>query len=192
MAKRRRDLLPGVTVITPTLPERREMLEECKASVRAQTVQPYAHLIAADPTQRGVSFTLNRLWPETKTKWVSILADDDTFDPTFLERLLVEEAMHPGFDVYYTWCRTEGLGGYDPNRPYDGDFTDVPVNGLFSRDLIRALKGWRSLEIIDGGPDIDFLRRAQQIGATFRCVEEPLWTWRFHGRNLCRHEGGRV
>ena len=178
MAKRR----SNVTVITPSLPWRAEMLEECKASVQAQTIPAYEHIVEVDGHREGVVAMLNRTLPKIQTAWFSILADDDLYDPDFLETLIRERKTNPGFSVYYTWCHPVGRG--NPNKPYDGNFADTPVNGIFNLDAVNAVGGWRRTQSDDLHSDIDFLHRLQDSGATFRCVEERKWSWRFHGDNL--------
>lgn len=182
-----------VTILTPHLPWRAEMLEECKASANAQTILPVAHLVEPDPDCTGFAATLNRLWPRASTKWVTVLADDDLLDPDFLETLLNAEEENPDCDIYYVWCRTEGRGNHNPNRPWDGGI-NFPANGLFSLKMVRELDGWRSNP---RGPDTelhsdtDFLARAQAFGAKFCCVEQVKWTQRFHGHNLSMMESVR-
>lgn len=173
----------GVTVLTPTIRGRETLLEECKASVSAQSVAVAAHRIYLDANREGFAAALNNLWPQAETRWVGLIADDDLWDVDYLEHLLDYADAHPGGDVYYCWCRVEGRGYYNPNKPYDGNFADVPVSGIFSRDLIAGLGGWRDVALGNGGPDIDFLRRAQALNASFHCTEQVKWTWRFHGDN---------
>jgi len=172
-----------VTILTPTLSWREEMLRELRDSVAAQTIQPKEHLVELDDRGLGVARMLNRLLAKADTTWVSPVADDDLLHPRFFERLFAAKLEHPHCDVYYTWCHVTGRGTYDPCKPYDGVFWDVPVNGLFRRELLDALGGWGDGE--DLHSDILLLHKIQEEGGKFFCIEERLWTWRFHGRNLC-------
>ena len=50
-----------IAVLTPSLPERGELLAEAAASVRAQTLKPAVHAIAVDYENAGIGALLNRL-----------------------------------------------------------------------------------------------------------------------------------
>jgi hypothetical protein len=70
-----------VTVITPTIPGREILLEECKESVRKQTMRPKDHLIGVDVDGRGPAAMRNSLVEKVKTEWVAFLDDDDLLMP---------------------------------------------------------------------------------------------------------------
>lgn len=176
-----------VTFLTPHVPGRDDMVAVCRESVMAQTV-PVLHFVEDDPTYTGIAATVNRLVDRVETPWISVLSDDDVVYPEFTEKLLDRMSARPGCDVYYAWCNCVGRGNYDPNRPYDGNFACVPVNGLFRTDLIRQIGGWRSVPLENGGCDIDLLNRILAAGGVFDCLEERLWEWRFHGSNMCMNQ----
>lgn len=78
-----------VTVITPTLPERADMLARCMAAVDAQTVAPAAHLIGVDHAHTGHGARIrNRLIAAADSTWIACCDDDDWFLPNHLELLL--------------------------------------------------------------------------------------------------------
>jgi hypothetical protein len=95
-----------VTVITCTIPERETMLEECKASVAAQTHPPADHLIFRDTWHKGIQVGLNRLWPKVETEWLQWLADDDLLLPHHLEAL---EPYMPDADIIF-WRKAGAHG----------------------------------------------------------------------------------
>src|SRR5438445_805557 len=102
-----------VCVITATLPERASLLEECCASVLAQTVE-CEHLVGVDEAREGPSVIRNRLAASTDADWLLPLDDDDLLDPTCVERLL---AVSDAADVVYPWCRMVGrTDGWVPNK----------------------------------------------------------------------------
>lgn len=77
----------NVTVITPTIPTRAELLGRAVNSVFAQTLKPYEHLIMVDVHREGAPIMLDRLLMRASTEWVAVLADDDEFLPHHLETL---------------------------------------------------------------------------------------------------------
>lgn len=173
MAKR------GVTVITPALPERAAMLAEAVQSVAAQTVQPAAHLICLDYSRKGPSGPINRMVKATQTEWVSILADDDLYDPHHLETLLAHSA---DADMVLSWCRIEG----QDIPQYRGDFhpydllqrRDTGMRGtfMFRKTLWERLGGWPDPPI----EDWKFMVAAVQAKARLIPVYEETWTYRLH------------
>src|SRR5690242_1685335 len=95
---------PSVTVITPTLPGREQLLDRCRTSVEAQTIR-CEHLVEADSERVGPAVLRNRLAGRATTEWLLLLADDDELDPASAETLLDRA---DGADVVYPWCRTTG------------------------------------------------------------------------------------
>jgi glycosyltransferase involved in cell wall biosynthesis len=168
-----------VTVITPTVPGREGLLEECEASVAAQTV-PADHLVAVDDAREGPAAVRNRLAALAEADWLLPLDDDDLLDPDALEVLLAQTG---GADIIYPWCRVEG-SDWVPNRWFDtADLVEahegerlnyIPVTALIRRSLWAELGGMRSVEF----EDYDLWTRAVEAGARFRCVPEVLWTYR--------------
>lgn len=171
----------GVTVVTPSLPDRTDMLVEAVASLEAQTVAPYDHLVQVDDEFRGPGPTMNDLVARVETEWVSILPDDDLFDPDYLETML----SHTGRGaVVMSWCRMEGSdhqpyrGEWDPRRllaKQDSGFCGV---FLFKKSLWQRLGGFAAIL-----EDWDFLCRAIDAGTRFAPVYQENWTYRTHDRN---------
>lgn len=177
-----------VAVLTASLPERRLLLEECEASVRAQTVR-VEHLVGVDEAREGPQTIRNRLAGSTDAEWLLPLDDDDTLDPDCVERLLsAASAATAGrtretasVDIVYPWCRMEGrTDGWVPNKLYwavnlhKQNF--IPVTALIRHDLFDMLGGYRKVPL----EDWDLWRRAELHGARFRCVPEVLWSYRHH------------
>ena len=167
-----------IAVLTPTIPERAEMLEECKASVRAQTLQPVEHLIELDEKRTlACGPQLNRMAKRTDCEWLATLADDDLLLPHHLETLAAhaDEA-----DVVYSYCEVTGRD-WSPNMPYDpdADMPQIPATALIRRSLWEEVKWGKDLRAEDN----DFWLRCQRKGARFVCVPEVTWVYRFHGHN---------
>lgn len=175
-----------ITVITPSLPQRSAMLAEACASVAAQTLQPKRHLVAVDYGYQGPGRMLNQLTEAADTEWVSILADDDLYDPDHLETLAAETGNG---SIILSWCRFDGLdreqyrGEFDPRRLLAR--LDSGMRGIF---MFRK-NVWNMLGGFHEGPmeDWDFLVRAVQAGIRFAPVHRETWTYRWHdvgGGNL--------
>jgi hypothetical protein len=190
------------------MPERADMLAEAVASVRAQTLAPAIHLVGIDHARRGIGRTLNALARGTDADWLARLDDDDLFDPNHLE--VLASATDRG-DIIYTWCRVEaravgrdmpsppsvlGPAGWVPNQPFDADMLRernyIPATTLIRRSLWETLGGWRlpGFGVADLPPDPhstedwEFWLRALDAGATFECIPQVTWTYRYHGGNV--------
>lgn len=162
------------------------MLAEACASVAAQTLKPKAHLIAVDYAHDGPGVLINRMTTIAMTEWVSILPDDDLYDPDHLETL----AAHSGdADIVMSWSRIEGK----EEEQYRGEFVpehflekrDTGMRGcfMFRKSLWEKVRGWNVNIPLE---DWDFLCRAVRAGARFAPVYRETWTYRFHDTN-CSH-----
>lgn len=176
---------PRIIVATCSLPERAAFRAECIESIRVQTLEPIAHLVAVDYERVGPAVMLNRMLPTmiaSGAEWVAQLADDDLADPHHLKTLA--NASHDA-DIVYSYCRVEGRS-FNPNRAFDADALRasnyIPATTLIRASLCAEL-GWRE-DSAHGFEDWDFWLRALDAGARFACVPEVTWTYRFHGSNL--------
>jgi glycosyltransferase involved in cell wall biosynthesis len=179
-----RVLADTVTVITASLPSRRDFLAEAVESVRAQTVSPAAHLIGIDYQRHGGPATLTQLARAVRTPWLAILDDDDLLDPIHLQTLL-DHAVDA--EIVYSWCRVVGRGDWNPNREFsaealrEGNF--IPITTMIKSTLVETIGGWRD-DTDNGWWDWDFWKRALEADARFICVPVVTWTYRFHGGNV--------
>jgi GT2 family glycosyltransferase len=193
--------MPRIAVLTPSLPERGDMLAEAVASVRAQTLPPVAHLVGVDYDDAGIAGVLNLLGRAADAEWLARLDDDDLLDVNHLEVLA---AAADGADVVYSWCRVAGRSGaggpapvpgvirnaeWTPNELFDPAVLRVrnfiPATTLVRRDLWERLGGWPGADRRrpDHGEDYAFWLRALDARAIFRCVPQVTWTYRYHGAN---------
>jgi glycosyltransferase involved in cell wall biosynthesis len=174
----------SVAVLTPSLPERRSLLEQCRASVAAQTFA-VTHLVGVDEAREGPSVIRNRLAAASNTDWLLPLDDDDLIDPDCVETLL---AHADGADVVYPWCRVEG-STWSPNRLFRAKtlakHNYIPVTALVSRDLWETVGGWR---VAPHSEDWLFWRDCVAAGARFVCVPEILWTYRIQAAGTSRND----
>ena len=169
--------MSGVTVITATLPDRRDLLREAVESVRKQTLQPEDHLIGVDYKQTGGHRVRNLLASAVNTKWLHVLDDDDVLFPEHLEKLMAASAEA---DVVYSWCQSEGDDFQLYNRPFDPELlrttSIVAHNALVRTDLVLDIGGWEQ----EKGYDWRFWIRALDAGARFVCVPEKTWLYRLN------------
>lgn len=161
-----------VSVLTPSIPERGGMLEEAKASVRAQIV-PHEHLVDVDRGRDGCAATVNRLARQARYEWLFVLADDDLMLPSCLYWHM--QAATLGADVVYApplvWGAAEA--GYRRRPP------EIPSHALIRRSLWEQLGGYN--ENLRREEDRDLWTRALAAGARFvRFDEQPTWVYRIH------------
>ena len=169
-----------VSVLTPSIPERERMLEECMASVKAQTYTFAEHLVGIDEEHRGCSWTMNQLAKKSKAEWLLPLADDDLLLPGALARLI--EASEQG-DVIYSPPLVSG----NEEKHFFGNPPAIPSFALVRRTLWQVLGGYdvgRRRE-----EDRDLWTRALEKGARFVRIPEAVWVYRFHGGNKSYNRG---
>lgn len=168
-----------IAILTPTLPERSPLLDECVASVRAQTVT-VDHLVGVDRDREGPSVIRNRLAESSDADWFLPLDDDDLLDPDCVERA---QCFSADADVVIPWCRVEDhdprLEPWSPNRLFRPEsmllYNHVPVSALVRAELWRDVGG---MPVMGHGEDWAFWKRCLAEGARFRVVPEVLWSYR--------------
>lgn len=169
---------PEITVITATIPPRADMLAEAVESVKAQTLQPVAHVIYTDVARRGIRWSMNQLWPQVETPWMQWLADDDILYPDHLEKVA---ALAPDADIVHSYCDVTGRGGWEPNYTAEESGYWMTATALMRTSLVRELGGW---SMTDWPEDHAFWLRAAAAGARFAVNKTRTWQYRFHGANM--------
>lgn len=166
-----------VTVITATIPERAGMLEECVASVCAQTYRDYEHLILLDSKREGCSAMVNRMVADAQGEWLLPIADDDLLLPGCLQTLLdhSEDA-----DVVYSPPLVWGL--HDPWWFFQAP-PAIPSTALVRTSVWRELGGYDETAVRE--EDRKLWAKAVERGARFvRASDDPTWIYRLnHGGN---------
>lgn len=166
---------PLVSVLTPSIPERHEMLVECEASVLAQTSVSWEHLIEVDLAGDGCAVTMNRLAACAEGEWVLPLADDDLILPGCLSALL---RASEGADVVYS---PPLVTGNEDRWWFFQAPPVIPSFALIRADLWRDLGGYD--ESLSREEDRDLWVKALAAGARFVRVDEPCWVYRQHAGN---------
>lgn len=172
---------PLVSILTPSIAERAEMLAECERSVQAQTFERWEHLVYVDVARDGCATVMNRLADAAAGEWLLPFADDDLMLPGYLRTLL---AAADAADIVYSppliWGRDPGLYCREP--------PSIPSAALIRRELWRRLGGydheWNREE------DRRLWVRALEADARFvRTNGQPTWIYRFHTGNKSLNQG---
>jgi hypothetical protein len=180
---------PLFTCVTVSIPERHELLTRAMESVRNQSYGPVPHLIRIDEpgatlSTQHVAMQRNALLPAIQTPWMAVLDDDDTFEPTYLERCAqaIEESarvLQGGrleAAVIYTYCHghPHAEGPFDGERLQRENFIDGEA--VISMQWLRAAGEYPVNSVVE---DWQLYRKIHQMGGAFVCIPERL---RYHGR----------
>jgi hypothetical protein len=191
------EIAVGITVITPSIPERRHLLAEAIESVQAQTFPVAAHLIRMQQPPRAALSTahtatqLNALLAAVDTEWVAPLGDDDIYLPDHVEK--IRPYLGQDAEVVYSWPKDEhdflriDVSGWAPSevarRLEEGNIIRSTIT--MRTEFVRRIGGWAG-EYRDGVfsetgvpyDDWDLLIRLARAGARFRCVPFETWVYR--------------
>jgi hypothetical protein len=168
------------SIVTVSIPERHELLARACASVRAQTFGRVPHLIRIEEpdtfSTQHVAHQRNAILPAVHTGWMAVLDDDDTFHPTYLERVATAIAEHPNADVVYTYCEghPHAEGPFDLERLMRENYIDGEA--VIRTDTLRRFGAYPVNAIVE---DWQVWKAFAAAGCEFVCVPERL---RHHGR----------
>lgn len=178
---------PRVTVVTPTIPARRELLLEAQASIHAQT-EPCLDLCGIDTEGLGPATVRNRLLQLVPTPYVAFLDDDDLLDPEHVAILLsILETTNAS--VAYSYCRVTGPAAVEIPRPVDErqvwrrmhqGRNCIPVTVLARTSAIRA---GGCFDPADRYEDYALWMRLKRLGHRFALYPHETWTYRMLGEN---------
>ncbi len=166
---------PLVSILTPTIPEREGFLEECRASVNAQTADQWEHVIEYDNDHAGCSVTMNRAAARATGEWLLPLADDDLLLPGCLSALL---AHADEGDIVYS---PPLVTGNEDRFWFFQAPPAIPSFALIRRELWHELGGYD--ETLKHEEDRNLWIKAMDAGAQFVRVTEPTWIYRQHAAN---------
>ena len=187
---------PPVTVVIPTIPPRKAMLERALASVAAQTV-PVSVLVQPDRDREGSAVTRNRALELVQSEFAVFLDDDDQLTPHAVQ-VLSEAQEATGADVV--------SGGAWLTTPPHREPVEVPAPGWIPREtvtarsvlhvtslvrtaLLREAGGFRFRRDPSGMmlDDYGAYCALAEYGATFWRVPETVLLWHMHDA----HTSGR-
>jgi glycosyltransferase involved in cell wall biosynthesis len=173
----------SVTVVTPSLPSRGDMLAEAMATVTCQTMAPIAHAISVDHGRRGPAAVRNDLLAGVTTEWVAFLDDDDLLDESHLE-ILVTAGYRADAAVVVPYCRFGGpsIPPRYCNQVYDR--AALADHGIFPITVLAKTEAIRRAGCFGGERYEDWAlwNRMADQGAFFLVVPEETWTYRLgHG-----------
>lgn len=177
-----------VTIITPTLPSRTHLLADAIKSVKSQTVPAYAHVIGVDLHSEGPGSIRNRLVKAAESEWVAFLDDDDVLHPDYIEKLI---QYADEFDVVYGWCSMSGRPAWIANETFNADTLRernfIPVTCMVRRSKFLEVGGFPDQRFCE---DHALWVEILESGGRFKCHEEILWEYRYHGSNRTWHGDG--
>jgi len=183
-------MIPGISVVIPTVAPRANMLREALRSVAEQTLAPDTIIVQKDVEHEGAAVTRQKGTDRVDTEWCGFVDDDDIVYPQHLERLY-ETMQATGADVVYPWfdCTGDPFPQFE-GLPWDSDNPHLfPVTFLARTEAIREAGGWRSAsEELYGhnlvsGEDWRLVLSLVEIGAKIVHLPERTWRWVHHGQN---------
>lgn len=196
-----------VTLLTPILPGREQMLAKTIRSVERQTL-PCLHLAKVDADREGPAPVRNKLLREVDTEFVGFVDDDDVLYPKHVEVCLTA-LKDSGACVVYPWFRFVHPRGLWPNgeflqiqrpdgtrvhafgQPFDPAALEhnnyIPITVVARTACLRQVGGLP----LPGSPewphesneDWGLWRRLVAAGHRMVHVPEVTWEYRVHGGN---------
>jgi hypothetical protein len=179
-------LQPGITVVIPTIPPRKALLERAVRSVEAQIRRPDGIVILGDATHEGACATRNRALAKVETEWAAFLDDDDEFLPIHL-RTCETWARRTGADLVYPWFvqpekNWDGLGAF--GKPFETLAHElphrnwIPVTVLVKTELLRDVGGFQPpAPGVQDCEDWGAWKALHAAGATFSHLPRRTWVW---------------
>jgi glycosyltransferase involved in cell wall biosynthesis len=204
-------MIPGVTVVIPSIPPREALRERAAGSAWAALQRLDASgllpersgtgvLIVQDSARKGAARTRHLGLTQVQTEYVAFLDDDDVMLPDHLEKLYGAAVEH---QADYLWSRfviVHSDGSLQPGPAFlgekafrqwdDNDPCQTTITTLVRTELALDVGGFEQFddtgELIDGqrrGEDFEFTMRCREGGAEFRHVPAVTWHWFHHGAN---------
>lgn len=161
-----------ITVVTPTIPGRERLLEECHLSVEALGLP---HLIEIDVDGEGPARVRNRLLEQVRTEWTLFLDDDDLLFDNYLDAVVPHLAAA---DVVYTAWQLSGAIDPVPLPRFDPallrQHNTIPVTACVRTEALRAVGGFPDAELEDHALWLTLL----DAGYRFRYIPVIAWHYR--------------
>lgn len=171
-----------VTVIIPTIEERREKLEQCLYSISESTYLPAQILTSTDVMGAGPAVLRNHMSVMAQNDWIAFIDDDDLVLPNHFETLWKareDEDLKLSYDVIYSRPQTVGRKPIDV-RPFDGqalmEKNYIPVTTLVNKEAFRRVGGFPEDQAYE---DWGLWKKMLKKRARFRFVDEVTWVYRY-------------
>lgn len=190
-----------VTVIIPVGEGHQELLKEALDSIEAQSERNWECIVINDTTaaldltaypwarvlstggKKGAGYARNRGIEAAKTKLITFLDADDTFDIHFLELTLRDYALS-GKYIYTDWRSLNKVGRYEVHETPPFDPNDVfrrtsmhSINVLIPREWALTVGGFD--ETMYSAEDVDFFMKLAAAGYCGKRLQQPLVTYRY-------------
>jgi glycosyltransferase involved in cell wall biosynthesis len=179
-------MIPGISVVVPTVAPRAAMLRECLRSIADQTLAPDTIIVQKDVNREGAAVTRQKGTNRVDTDTVAFLDDDDVLYPQHLERLHAT-MQETGADIVYPWydCPAGDPLASHEGVPFNSDDPRLfPVTFLGRSEAIRAAGGWRGMEgTVASQEDWALILNLVKIGAKIVHLPVRSWLWNHHGSN---------
>jgi hypothetical protein len=166
-----------IAVITPTLPERLELLTEAILCVRGQTKRPFIHLIGFDYEKGHMAVFRNAMAQAARDLGCDKLAfydDDDLINANHLELLDSVDA-----DAVYSFGFDKHHDRAELNREFDPEYLKkhnyIACNLMVKTSAFFSIGGFKDMQ---NGEEWDFWKRLAASGADIKCLPEVTWEYR--------------
>lgn len=175
-----------IAVITPSLPERRDLCVQAMQSVANQTI-PCEHHVFIDSSYDGPAAVRNFCMARATGTLVAFLDDDDLMDPDHLEALTYA-LLETNADLAFSWYRKVGR---TPETERVDTWDDYAYGVMLGgRNLIPVTVVAKRRVLLDHGgfqderyEDYSLWMRLLAAGSQFVVVPRETWTYRMLGEN---------
>jgi len=174
----------NITVLTASIPRRKEMLLNAIESVANQKLKPVAHKIVVDINHKGNHWTYNQLLSSVTTEWLCFLDDDDILYPDHLSKL---SEYCSEYDVIFSNGSLEDpTNTIQYNQEYSQELLQqhciVPITALVRTEAMINVGGFDPVQ------ECDYLmwKKLASAGYSFKKINDITWKYNFHDQNFSR------
>jgi hypothetical protein len=174
----------NITVLTASIPRRKEMLINAIESVANQELKPVAHKIVSDINHNGNHWSYQQLLSSVETEWLCFLDDDDILYPDHLSKL---SQYCSDYDVIFSNGNCNDpldIIKYSDDFSYEylNEHCIVPITALVRTEAMRKVGGF------DQSQDCDYKmwKKLASEGYRFKKIQDITWEYRFHNNNYSR------
>lgn len=172
-----------ITVLTPTIPGRKHLLRECRASVAEAGL---THTVMLDINGDGPAVVRNRMLEHVVTEWTLFLDDDDILFPNYLDAVTPHLA---DADVVYTAWQLSGATDPVPYPRFDPDLLRqhniIPVTACVRTQMLREVGGFPTDAELE-----DHALWLALLDAGARFARSPVIAWHYRRHPESRTERG--